>query len=188
MSETLNMKPDVAQDAILKLEQCGFLDRKDDGKLFVHGWLKYAGLYLSQSMFKRNPRRMREIRRLHGQSKDRPRTVLETVPTVPTIPDQPKPKANISALPMRKVFVKPNPQEVTEYAASIGFNLEGQRFLDFYESKGWLIGKSPMRSWQAAVRTWKRNRDDQGVPNVRRESERVKGTAGYVPGKYSHLG
>ena len=65
-------------------------------------------------------------------------------------------------------FVKPTPEEVTVYAKSIGFNLDGERFYDYYESKGWMIGKSPMKNWQAAVRTWKRN-DKVSTPMKRDE-------------------
>ena len=54
-------------------------------------------------------------------------------------------------------FIKPDPSAVTAYAASIGYNLDGEQFCDYYASKGWLVGKSPMKDWQAAVRTWKRN-------------------------------
>jgi hypothetical protein len=52
-------------------------------------------------------------------------------------------------------FQKPNVQEVSEYAEGIGFELDGRRFVDFYESKGWMVGKNKMRDWRAAVRTWK---------------------------------
>lgn len=55
----------------------------------------------------------------------------------------------------KKRFKIPQPNEVTEYAMEIGFILNGRHFCDYYESKGWLIGKSPMKSWKAAVRTWK---------------------------------
>jgi hypothetical protein len=54
-----------------------------------------------------------------------------------------------------KLMNIPTPDEVTAYAESIGFKLNGEQFCDFYESKGWKIGKSPMVSWKAAVRTWK---------------------------------
>ena len=51
-------------------------------------------------------------------------------------------------------FIKPTPDEVTNYARKIGFILDGNQFCDFYESKGWMVGKSPMKVWQAAVSTW----------------------------------
>jgi len=66
---------------------------------------------------------------------------------------------------MSKRFIKPTPEQVTEYAQSIGYNLDGEAFCDFYESKGWLVGRSPMKSWPAAVRTWKRlDRKKYGQP------------------------
>jgi hypothetical protein len=34
---------------------------------------------------------------------------------------------------------------------------EGDGFFDYYESKGWLVGKSPMKNWTAAMSTWRRN-------------------------------
>jgi len=57
---------------------------------------------------------------------------------------------------MTKRFQKPTPEQVTEYAAEIGFSMDGEAFCDFYESKGWKIGQTAMKNWQAAVRTWKR--------------------------------
>lgn len=50
---------------------------------------------------------------------------------------------------------RPTPEEVTAYARKIGFILDGNAFCDYYESKGWYVGRSPMKVWQAAVRTWK---------------------------------
>lgn len=54
-----------------------------------------------------------------------------------------------------KKFQKPTAQEVSEYARSIGFELDCQKFVNFYEAKGWLIGQNKMKDWKAAVRTWK---------------------------------
>lgn len=64
-----------------------------------------------------------------------------------------------------KRFVKPKPEEVTVYAESIDFPLDGNNFVDHYESKGWLVGKSPMKDWKACVRTWKRMRAERGYTN-----------------------
>jgi hypothetical protein len=58
---------------------------------------------------------------------------------------------------------KPQPQNVEKYALSIGFRINGEQFCNYYESKGWLIGKSPMKSWEAAVRTWKQRADPKDL-------------------------
>ena len=51
-------------------------------------------------------------------------------------------------------FVKPELAEVEAYCQERGSNVNAQRFVDFYESKGWRVGNQPMKNWQAAVRTW----------------------------------
>ena len=58
-----------------------------------------------------------------------------------------------------KRFVKPTLEEVKHYFEQIGVTQSdlGQKFIDFYESKGWKIGKTPMKDWKAACRTWKNN-------------------------------
>ena len=57
----------------------------------------------------------------------------------------------------RRVFTKPELAQLDEYFKQIGFTQEpgiAQKFIDYYESKGWLVGKSPMKDWKAACRTW----------------------------------
>lgn len=52
-------------------------------------------------------------------------------------------------------FVKPTSEEITQYAKLIDFELDGNQFWNYYESKNWHVGKNRMTNWQAAVRTWK---------------------------------
>ena len=55
-------------------------------------------------------------------------------------------------------FIKPSVEEVAAYCRERGNAVDPDEFFDFYESKGWRIGKEQMRDWKAAVRTWeKRN-------------------------------
>ncbi len=73
---------------------------------------------------------------------------------------------------MSKRFVKPTPAEVEEYARTIDYTIDGEAFCDFYESKGWMIGKSPMKCWKACVRTWKRmDKHQYGKPVSARKVE-----------------
>ena len=54
----------------------------------------------------------------------------------------------------RQKFAKPSVEEIRQYCQEKGVNVDAEQFFNFYESKGWLIGKSPMKNWRAAVATW----------------------------------
>ena len=58
-------------------------------------------------------------------------------------------------------FVKPTVEEIAAYCRSRNNGLDADQIWDFYESKGWLIGKNKMKDWRAAVRTWERRRKDE---------------------------
>ena len=61
--------------------------------------------------------------------------------------------------PNCKRFRKPSIADIQEYCESNGFsNVEISSFYDYYESNGWVIGKSPMKVWKAAVMNWNRKR------------------------------
>ncbi len=54
-------------------------------------------------------------------------------------------------------FKPPTPEEVTEYAKSINFALDGVQFIAYYETRSWIPSgaRKQMSSWKAAVKTWK---------------------------------
>lgn len=64
-----------------------------------------------------------------------------------------------------KKFSPPRAEEVSAYAKSIGFKLDGQEFCDYYASVGWLVGvtRKPMCDWKAAVRYWRRRQNESGA-------------------------
>ena len=53
-------------------------------------------------------------------------------------------------------FCPPTVDEVKAYCLEKNYTVDAESFCDFYESKGWFVGKNKMKSWQAAVRTWQR--------------------------------
>lgn len=68
-----------------------------------------------------------------------------------------------------KRFVPPTPEEVNTYCRERNNGIDGSEFCDFYTSKGWKVGKNPMKDWKAAVRTWERSRK-QSAPQPKTES------------------
>ena len=49
------------------------------------------------------------------------------------------------------------PQQVREYCAERKNGVDAQRFIDFYTSKGWMVGKNKMKDWKACVRMWEKD-------------------------------
>jgi hypothetical protein len=63
-------------------------------------------------------------------------------------------------------FVKPTVVQVIQYGRQINVDeKECEGFFDYHTSKGWIVGRAPMKDWRAALRTWKRNslRFDKGL-------------------------
>lgn len=56
-----------------------------------------------------------------------------------------------------KRFAPPTLENVMGYCQEMGYSIDAQRFIDFYEAKGWYIGKNKMKDWRAAVRNWNRS-------------------------------
>ena len=53
-----------------------------------------------------------------------------------------------------KTFVSPTIDEIVDYCNERKNNINATTFWNFYESKGWLVGKTKMKDWKAAIRTW----------------------------------
>lgn len=69
-------------------------------------------------------------------------------------------------------FVPPTVDEVRAYAQEKGLKINADRFVDFYSSKGWMVGKSKMKDWRAAVRSWAA-RDRQEAPETKKTDYRT---------------
>lgn len=53
-----------------------------------------------------------------------------------------------------KKFIIPTFNDVLEYCMQNNLDVDGVKFINFYESKGWMVGKNKMKDWKAAIRTW----------------------------------
>lgn len=60
-----------------------------------------------------------------------------------------------------KRFTPPSVEEVRAYCFERGNKIKAEAFVDFYASKGWKVGKEPMKDWKAAVRTWERRHAEE---------------------------
>ena len=73
----------------------------------------------------------------------------------------------------QKRFTPPTFQEASDYFfEKCGDSSEAQKFIDFYQSKDWFVGKNKMKDWKAAIRNWvsrnkeKRSSNRQSDPDL----------------------
>ena len=59
-------------------------------------------------------------------------------------------------------FVPPTLTEVQDYIQKNSYSVDASTFIDFYTSKGWMVGSNKMKDWKAAVRTWQRKQKSSG--------------------------
>lgn len=68
----------------------------------------------------------------------------------------------------QKRFTPPTVEQVAEYCQEKGYCIDPEAFVAFYASKGWMVGKNPMKDWKSAVVTWtKSERQRIGNANTR---------------------
>lgn len=77
-------------------------------------------------------------------------------------PIQSNPNTNPNPNNMRASrFTPPTLDDVQAYCFERGNTVDPQRFVDYYSSNGWKVGKNPMKDWKAAVRTWEKSREQK---------------------------
>lgn len=51
-------------------------------------------------------------------------------------------------------FTAPSVEEVKSFAEENSLKVDAETFVNFYESHGWMVGSTPIRSWQATMKLW----------------------------------
>lgn len=71
----------------------------------------------------------------------------------------------------KKRFRPPTVEEVEAYCFERNNKVDAERFVDFYSSNGWRVGKNPMKDWKAAVRTWEKREDNLPMTAAQRADQ-----------------
>jgi hypothetical protein len=79
-------------------------------------------------------------------------------------------------------FKIPEVSDIKKYCLERKNSVDAESFFDFYESKGWLVGKTKMKDWKACIRTWERRSNKS--TNDRTTSHKFNGDMNYGDGKF----
>lgn len=154
-----NMNDVRLRECFIEIKKA-YIMSSDKTTLWLKNYLKHQRkLPLKDSIS--NHRQIINMLKLKVEDKDKfykRKEILDLFPNTEKIKRSPIVKIDNETVESVKRFVKPTVDEVKEYMdlKSIPNSLsESQNFFNFYESKGWKVGKNPMKSWKSAIDgTW----------------------------------
>lgn len=71
-----------------------------------------------------------------------------------------KNEKDIADKPQTQKFTPPTLEEIKDYCIERNNNVDAERFINFYQAKGWMVGKNKMKDWKASVRTWEQKQKE----------------------------
>lgn len=172
LATTFNRPLTTVQMALRIFEQFEMIEVIDDF-LHISNWEKYQNVEGMDKIREQNrlrKQRQRERQRqlpVSDASRDKSRDITQQSKKEDIDKDKDKDKDRLGKDSKSKLFYPPSVKDVAEYCASRDNNVDAESFVDFYESKGWMVGRSKMKDWKAAVRTWeKRERNKYSNKHV----------------------
>lgn len=165
LADELGFEENTVQLALQALEQFNMIVT-DQGFFTIAGWDEYQNIEGMERIREQNRLRkaaQRERQKALPVSRDRHVNVTDCHATdidkekdkeidkeIYGDADAPVPKKSTK-------FIPPTVEEVAAYCRERDNKVDASRFVDFYTTKGWMVGKNKMKDWKSAVRTWERN-------------------------------
>ena len=76
-------------------------------------------------------------------------------------------KLNSKEKDSKKKFTPPTVEEVRAYCLERKNSVDAEKFVNYYSSNGWMVGRNRMKDWKASVRTWEKNNFDKPAPDIK---------------------
>lgn len=171
-----NTNVDVVRSAIKLFQQLGLMEVWEDQTIFIHDTQKMLGAETEWAKKKREYRKNNDEKLLLDNQRTKKDNVRQEIELEIELEIDKELDKEIEVKKPKKTttkrFYKPSVDELQQYITDSKFNIDAQHFFDYYESKGWLVGKSPMKDWKATVRNWARR--DQDNPKIKQSKEMTK--------------
>ena len=159
---------DVVEKALKLFKSLGFIDVLDNGAIFMLDVQTMIGKISDEGIRKKEYReKINQLKEIENG------TMSQESPAIISISNY-NYNSNISNNIINnkeenksKRFSKPTIEEIDEYCKERNNNINGTIFYDFYESKGWKVGNTPMKDWKACVRTWEKKNNNYNNNNVK---------------------
>ena len=152
---------DIVRSAVKLFAELRMIDIMDDGTFYMNQVEKMIG---SETYWAQKKREQRErllppadighCPKLSNASPKCPSKSIEKEKELDIDIDK---SNSVPQAETRTRFTPPTIEEVQAYCQERQNGVDAERFIDYYSSNGWMVGKNKMKDWKAAVRTWERN-------------------------------
>lgn len=179
LSTITGHNPDIVKQAIDIFKSLGLIEQLDNGAIFMLDIQQYIGSISTEgerkAKYRERIRKEKEALQLDGgtnagQSPDIiyiSNSISDSVSTPnSSICAHTKENGQAASTPIKKRFIKPTIEDIRAYCEETNIKIDAERFFNYYESNGWISGKTPMKNWKAAVRYWASKDNDKKTESM----------------------
>lgn len=172
LATIFRMKEATVQMALRVFEEFGMIE-VIDGVITIPNWNKHQSLDAYDKKKERDRLYQAERRANQKMLIEKSSDCHTTKSSDVAVSEEDKEREEDTTLKSSKGkrFTPPTLDEVTAYCKERGNSVDPQHFIDYYEARGWKIGSNPMKSWQAAVRTWEQREKPKASPMTRQSAQ-----------------
>lgn len=186
LSVELNLSEQQIRTCLDKLQKTGYITIKSTNKYSIITICDYDGWQCEDELInQQNNQQSTSNQPTNNQQITTIEEIKELKEEINKLRKEKEELANASKK-KAKSFVPPTVEEVSSFVREQGFHFDAVAFVNFYESKGWLVGKNKMKDWKAACRTWERKRSESMFAPQNREDIGVI-LYGNNTGKYDNI-
>ena len=169
LATLFNRQLNTVRLALDTFKRFGMIEWDDNG-LCINNWEKHQNVEGLDKIREQNRIRQANYRKNQKLLSDSNVTVTShNAPEVELEVDIDKEKSSEVKKGAAK-FTPPSVNEIEKYCQERNNNIDAEQFYNFYQAKGWYVGKNKMKDWKAAIRTWEQ-RDKKENPRERRVIE-----------------
>lgn len=165
LAQELGFSEKLMAQALETMERLGMVAFPEEG-LYLPGFAEHQSLDALEKVREQTRQRVAK----HREKKDDEASVTDSVTCNVTVTqcnavdkeeEREEEKERVEKKPApgkppKKKFSPPSVEDVLAYARDNNLRVDGERFVNYYTSIGWKVGKNPMKDWHAAVRAWER--------------------------------
>lgn len=183
----------IVEKAMDILEKLKMVNTDDDGTIIMNGLDSMLGSETKWAGKKREQREKegqekdnvpdmssicpQNVRKKEGQAKD---NVRQSKSIEKEKEKELELEKDISLSRKTSKFVAPSVEEVKEYCRERNNDVDAERFISYYQSNGWMVGRNHMKDWKATIRTWERRNKESGF-----SGKQTKPDVPYMQNEYS---